>query len=257
MHTVDRLKSDLLRLGVLPGGALMVHASLSSMGRVAGGAETVVRALLAALGENGTLVMPAFRESLSVAGLVDDVPAAVMARAGKVTPPHDPATTATTMGAIAETFRCWPDVVRSAHPTSSVIAHGPRADQIVSGHPVAWATGTESPFARLHDLDAQLLLLGVGFNRLTMLHYAETLLPRGRRKTRLVPVAGEIVPVSDTGDDNDTHFPAIGAALACRGLTAEGMIGDAPSVLVSARSTVAVARDYLSEVLAAETAEIF
>ena len=40
----------------------MVHSSLSSLGRVLGGAPAVVHALLAALGPDGTLVMPASPE---------------------------------------------------------------------------------------------------------------------------------------------------------------------------------------------------
>ncbi len=40
-----------------------------------------------------------------------------------------------------------------------------------------------SPFARLHDLDSRILLIGVGFNRCTALHFAESLVARRRTMT--------------------------------------------------------------------------
>ena len=63
--TADDLARDLRAFGVPRGGVLMVHSSLSSLGRVLGGAPAVVRAFLAALGPDGTLVMPAFSPEVS------------------------------------------------------------------------------------------------------------------------------------------------------------------------------------------------
>src|SRR5918997_6226523 len=50
------LARDLENLGLGPGGAAMVHCRMSALGHVDGGAETVVRALLDALGPDGTLM---------------------------------------------------------------------------------------------------------------------------------------------------------------------------------------------------------
>ncbi len=52
------LDSGLRRLGVEPGDFLEVHSSLSSFGRVVGGAATVVDALVGAVGQNGAILMP-------------------------------------------------------------------------------------------------------------------------------------------------------------------------------------------------------
>ena len=52
----SRLARDLEKLGLGPGGVTMVHCRMSALGYVVGGAETVVRALLDALGPGGTLM---------------------------------------------------------------------------------------------------------------------------------------------------------------------------------------------------------
>ena len=52
----SRLARDLENLGLGPGGVTMVHCRMSALGHVVGGAETVVRALLDAVGPGGTLM---------------------------------------------------------------------------------------------------------------------------------------------------------------------------------------------------------
>ena len=64
-RTRSSLLADLQQLGMRPGVTLMVHASLSSLGWVAGGPVAVIQALLDAVGEGGTLVMPSFTGDLT------------------------------------------------------------------------------------------------------------------------------------------------------------------------------------------------
>ena len=52
----SRLARDLEKLGLEPGGVAMVHCRMSALGHVVGGAESVVRALLDAVGPEGTLM---------------------------------------------------------------------------------------------------------------------------------------------------------------------------------------------------------
>src|SRR5918998_5041410 len=54
--TRSLLYRDLRGLGIKPGGVAMVRCRMSALGRVVGGAETVVRAVLDAVGPGGTLV---------------------------------------------------------------------------------------------------------------------------------------------------------------------------------------------------------
>ena len=135
------------------------------------------------------------------------------------------------MGAIAEAFRTWPKTLRSAHPIDSVCARGPLAAEITSPHPLSFSEGPGTPFGRVHDHDGSVLLLGVGFNRCTALHYAETLSHKRRTCTTRFPKIenGETVwiEVPNVADDNDTHFPVIGEHYVARGKAVRGRIGEA------------------------------
>ena len=61
MHKKLILKQDMLdafkKLGMQQGMTVMVHSSLSSLGYVCGGAQTVIRALLETVTREGTIVM--------------------------------------------------------------------------------------------------------------------------------------------------------------------------------------------------------
>lgn len=56
--TPDDMKTALKDLGVRKGQAIMVHTSLSSLGYVRGGAQSVIEALLESVGDEGTIMMP-------------------------------------------------------------------------------------------------------------------------------------------------------------------------------------------------------
>ena len=124
-------------------------------------------------------------------------------------------------------------------------ARGPRAGEITGEHPLAFSEGPGSPFAKLHDLDARILLLGVGFNRCTALHFAESLVARRRTMTVRIQVrAGEWIDVPNVADDLDTHFPIIGAHYAAAGRSVMGRVGEATAQFLEMRDLVAFARDY-------------
>lgn len=255
--TFDSLVRDLRASGVAAGRTLMVHSSLSRIGHVLGGAATVVRALIETLGPGGTLVMSAFSPEVSDPAGWAGRPFADewIEHARAHVPAFDRETTPTSMGAIPEAFRRWPGTLRSAHPQVSVAARGPDAEAVVAPHELPWGQGANSPFARLFEADAQILLLGVGFNRVTLLHYAESRVPNRREKRRRVPVGDGVerswIEVPDVGDDLNTHFPAIGAAYLVEGRARVGKVGAADAILTSARDLVGFASAYLAKALAA------
>ncbi len=155
-----QLAADLLALGVRPGGVLLVHASLRSLGLPPElpRAEIAVAGLLAALGPSGTLLMPALSY------------ASVSARQ----PVFDVAHTPSCVGGLTEYFRTRPGTLRSVHPTHSVCGTGPRAAGLLAGHQQdVTPCGPHSPFARLPQVEGQVLFLGCGLRPNTSMHAIE------------------------------------------------------------------------------------
>ncbi len=246
----DRLMRDLLRLGVGPGMVLTVHSSLSAIGWVDGGARTVVRCLLNVLGENGTLAMPSATPQCQDPAKWRETkfPDAKLSELRMNLPLFDLHNTPTEMGAIPETFRTWPGTLRSNHPLESVCAYGPQAAKITKHHPRAFSEGPDSPFDQLYQLDSWILLLGVGFNRCTALHFAESRVENCRITKVRFPWLEKgrrvWVEVENVADDNDTHFPIIGEIFVSKEKSLRGSVGDADSCLFSMRELVEIAGKY-------------
>ena len=78
-----------------------------------------------------------------------------------------------TMGAVAEMFRLWKGSIRSDHPARSVCANGKYAEYITMNHDLSNIFGDGSPIGKLYELDAYVLLLGVGYDKNTSLHLAD------------------------------------------------------------------------------------
>jgi aminoglycoside 3-N-acetyltransferase len=173
--TIDSIAADLSALGVKPGATVLVHSSLSALGWVSGGAVAIVHALRAALGESGTLVMPAHSNGLSdpARWVNPPVPETWWNLIRATMPPYDPRFTPTILGAVAEVFRSYPGVLRSAHPHYSFTALGPQAERILAGHELEYGLGEDSPLARIYEAGGSVLLLGTGHDVNTSMHLAE------------------------------------------------------------------------------------
>ena len=177
-NTVRSIVDSLHKLGIMNGDILLVHSSLSSMGWVIGGDEAVVWALLQAVGETGTLVMPSYTMGNSDPTEYENPPIPVeyhkLLRREML--PYNPHTTSTCgMGVIAEKFRTFPNTLRSNHPQTSFCANGKYAHEITKEHIFTPQWGMNSPLGKLYGLKAKILLLGVGYNVCTCLHMSETL----------------------------------------------------------------------------------
>ena len=242
--TKSELKIKLINLGLTSGQVVIVHSSLSEFGYVLGGAQTIINVLLDILGKKGTLVMPAFSPQISDPSTWSNVKfdEIDLKMARKSIPVFDKDTTPTTMGHISEVFRNWAGTVRSSHPQVSVCANGLLAKKITSLHKLEWGEGKGSPFERLVEMNAVVLLLGVGFNRITLLHYAESLVVNGRRKIRKIPMVENEHLIwkefMDVGDDLDTHFPIIGKEFIKSGNVSQLKIGKAFCSLMNSRDLI-------------------
>ncbi|MGY5764796.1 aminoglycoside N(3)-acetyltransferase [Brachybacterium sp. DNPG3] len=251
--TRERLTADLHALGLRPGAAAMVHTSLSSLGWVVGGAQTVLDALRDAVGPEGTLVMPAQSWQLCDPAVLQDAPESWWPMIRESLPLYDPATTPSqAMGAVAELFRTLPGTLRSGHPHRSITAAGPHAQRITARHPLDSPAGEDSPLGALVALDAQVLLLGVTAAKATVLHLAEHRASYpGKRGlangvAMLVDGRREWVGFEEL-DVDDSDFVAVADAFAAEtGLVSTGSVGDAAAQLLPARELVDFAAGWFS-----------
>jgi len=169
-------------------------------------------------------------------------------------PVFDPRTTPTSMGAIPEAFRTYPGTQRSNHPLGSVCANGRLAQDITKHHALEFCEGQGTPLESLYELGAYTLLLGVGFNRCSSLHYAESLVPNRRTTTSRFPIIqnGQRVWVEkpDMAFDNGVHFPLVGAQFSEARAPRTGRVGDADGSLFATRELVDFAKSYFLRTLA-------
>lgn len=252
--TEGELVDALRELGVEAGQTLLVHASLSSFGRMIGGEQAVIAALRTAVGPLGTIVMPSQSWQLCDPDFLDDPALDDTARTmvRNALPAFDPALTPTrSMGAVSELFRMQPASRRSAHPHRSFSAAGRHAEEIVSTHEFDSPFGETSPLARLYDLGARIVLLGVGFDKCTALHLAE----RRAADASRVDVVGNGAPVIVSGVRqwvtwqepvvDDSEFERIGTRFTETGAVAEARVGNARCLAMSLPETVNFATQQL------------
>jgi aminoglycoside 3-N-acetyltransferase len=229
------LARQLRTLGVEPGGVLLVHTSFRAVRPVAGGPPGLIAALRDALGPAGTLVMPSSSAD-------DDAP-------------FDPKTSPASpdLGVVAETFWRLPggagtSVLRSDHPQAFAAA-GPQAAPIIADPLPLPPHIPASPVGRVHDLDGQVLLLGVGHDANTTLHLAELLAGAPYRVPRHCTVLRDGGAVRIDYRENDhccARFALADDWLRTRGLQSEGLVGHAHARLARSRDIVAVAIEHLA-----------
>ncbi len=147
--------TQLLTLGVQPGGILVVHTAFSKLAPIEGGPQGLIEALMAAVSSDGTLVMPSMSDDDNHPFVVEE-------------------TASLGMGVVADTFWRMDAVLRSDSP-HAFAALGREAAYITAPHPLDVPHGLDSPVGRVYQLGGQVLLLGVGHDANTTIHLAENL----------------------------------------------------------------------------------
>lgn len=157
----EQLCNDLRNLGIQSGNTILVHSSLKSLGPIPGGAETVIQALQEVIGNEGTLLFPAFSfRTVNANNPVFNV---------KETP--------SCVGALPEYFRTRPGTIRSIHPTHSVSGIGKKAAMICSeNHLDTTPCGEFSPFRKMRTEGDWILFIGCTVAPNTTMHAIEELI---------------------------------------------------------------------------------
>jgi len=152
----------------LRGDRIAVHASLSSFGRVDGGADAICHALMDAVGPDGTILMPAFTYAETLGAEFE--PNADARKVPRTAAFHPELPVSREIGAVAETFRRLPGIMRSNHPTHSFSAWGRDARAVLSTQRDNNLLG---PLKKLNVMRGHIVLLGTTLASVTALHLAE------------------------------------------------------------------------------------
>jgi aminoglycoside 3-N-acetyltransferase len=229
----ERLVSDLVALGIRPGDAVMVHSSFKALG--VPDPETVVLALLEAVGTHGILMMPglSYMQQPPTVHSTNDTPSCV--------------------GFLPEYFRKRPGTVRSIHPTHSVCATGPRVKEWLEAHAEdTTPCGPHSPFRLVMERKGKILMLGCGLKPNTAMHAVEEFV----RPSYLfrAPVTYTITPPDGrtfTKTYTPHHFKGyiqrydrVAGVLDGQALIT-GPVGAAPAQLIDANALLVKARERL------------
>lgn len=155
------------RAGVDRGDLIMLHSGLSGFGHIEGGADTVIHAFMEAIGPRGTLLLPAFTRSFIY---FNDC-----CIKNKAARPYDPECAKDIwVGTIPQIFLKYKGVLRSIHPTHSVIGKGPLAKPCLQEHEETDPpTCRRSPFGKLSDYHGKMVWFGAGLASTTFFHFLE------------------------------------------------------------------------------------
>ena len=133
--TKNEIVNALHSVDLTKGHTVMVHTALSKMGYVCGGAQTVIEALIEVVGEDGTIMMPT--QSWKNLDPEDGVHWTVPEEYWQIIRDN------------------WPAYDKRITPTNTMIF------------------GEGSPIGKLYELNGEVLLIGVGYDKNTSLHLAD------------------------------------------------------------------------------------
>jgi aminoglycoside 3-N-acetyltransferase len=251
-------RSQLRAIGMETGDAVMLHAGMRAVGPVLDDPDTLIGAVLDAIGAEGTLLTyvdwnAQYPDAVDAEGRVPE-----SLKSG--IPPFDPRSSRACRdhGVIAEFIRTWPGAFRSGNPGASCAAIGAKAEWFTAEHPLDYGYGERSPFARLVEARGKVLMVGAPLDTMSILHHAEHLarIP-GKRIRRLETpllidgrVEWRMIEEFDTSDPvveglAPDYFATIVAEFLRTGQGRRGRIGDADSVIVPAADIVKFGVDWL------------
>lgn len=252
--TRQTIANDLRTLGVERGRDLFVHSAMSAIGPLDGGAGTLFAAIIDVAGPGATILAPAYPMTCTMHDWManDEI--------------FDVRHTKSQMGALSEYMRSRPDACRSAHPTHSVVAIGPNAEDYVADHHLGpTATGPLSPFCKHMTRCGQILCIGSGVGKVTSYHVVEDVMPNFPLSPYLATTMKKTVLFRD-GERREietrVHDPLLSPwrvdnfkpkeheiqkLLRARGLLREGRVGLAASYIIDAGGLLTAMQEWAEQ----------
>ncbi len=241
-YTKQELKQQLEAAGLKRTDTVLIHSSMKAIGRVEGGAESVLDAWMEYF-DRGLLLLPAH----------------TWAQMSERYPVYDPQKEESCVGLLTRLFWKRPGVVRSLHPTHSVAAFGQGAAAYVAGEEYCNTPCTPGGcYDRLRQAGGKILLVGVGHERNTFIHSVEevlnvpnrladrplllyTVMPDGSRRTVYMRKHFNAMQPHISED-----FVKLEQAFYETGAAVKTVFGDAGCILCDARRVFEVTRHCLA-----------
>ncbi|MCA0984926.1 AAC(3) family N-acetyltransferase [Halobacillus yeomjeoni] len=252
-NTINSLTRDLQKLGIRRGDNLLVHVSMKALGWTVGGPQAVLQSLMDAVTTEGTLIIQTHSLTLSDPSEWENppVPKEWHDTIRQTMPAFDrDKTPSTYLGVLPELFRKFPEVYRSYHPTFSISAWGKHAGEITKDHQLEYSLGENSPLQKAYDLDAKILLIGVGYDTNTSFHLSEYKADVRKEYVRGAPIQKDGREIWMTYKDiefNEDSFETIGRDFEADHSVIFGKVGLAESRLFSMKESVDFAARWLNK----------
>jgi aminoglycoside 3-N-acetyltransferase len=231
------LGTILRRSGVSRDSLLVVHSAFGQLSRQGFSANEIVETLLEQV-YDGAVFMPTM----------------TWRTVTPAQPNWDEVETRSHTGILSEIFRTRHAIARSIHPTHSVAGWGRNSQILLSRHHIDdTPVSGNSPYALMRDYDAYILMIGVGLEACTAIHFSEetinealyVLPPETTETYQCRDRAGVIHQVRTRRHRKlNRDFPKFATPLIAKGLLHHGHIGPCPWAVVAMR-------DLLREVFAA------
>lgn len=149
------------KMGMKKGSVVFIHSSMTEFYNYSGTAEELIHNIIDIIGEEGTLMMPAYPKSQKFNDEVD----------------FDVLNTPSGAGYLSEVFRKMPGVKRSINLQHSVCAYGKLADYFVSEHHLSLTAWDElSPYYKMSQINTLVFSFGLPYFLGTMIHCTESIL---------------------------------------------------------------------------------
>lgn len=191
MFTRKSIHESLEKMSIQPTDTILIHTSMKAIGEVEGGADGLIDALCSYL-KDGLLLIPTHTW--------DNV--------NENNPVYDVSSTIPCIGIVPQRAAFRKDGYRSLHPTHSIWGYGRKAKSFLENEQYA---STPSPigfaWSKLPEVNAKILLIGVGHNRNTFIHAIDEM---ADLKNRLNPKTFETTIIDYDGtiyhSDFHTHY---------------------------------------------------
>ena len=234
IYTKQEIISQLERMNIPRNKVVLMHSSLRMIGKIEGGAEALLDAMIEYFTYDGGLFC---------------VPTHTWANIRKEIT-LDMSDSKTCLGAFSDIAAADPRGIRSENPTHSVAIFGNREralDLIKDESRITSGTAPESCYGKLYREGGYVLLVGVAQNRNTYLHCvdemlgAENRLSAEPRRVVIKRASGELVERfvrthrTDYTPDISMRFPKYETAFRYHGAITDGFLGNAPTQACDAR----------------------